>query len=91
MLRHVTTVGQGTALQPNYARVTETLCRNSVALRCIATEKACVHDRPSQVRTTRLGAHDRGILLRLGFLYRDSLLRVVKKKGPLGIAASHIA
>ena len=70
MLRHVfyvTIVGQGTMLQLGYARATETLCRNNVALHCVATEKAMRmrQTRPSahdKAGAPRLGAHDRGIL-----------------------------
>ena len=36
----VAIVGQGIASQPHYARATEMLCCDSVALRCVATEKA---------------------------------------------------
>ena len=66
---HVAIVGQGIASQPGYERATETLCRYSVALRCIATDKAMraqqarpgAHDK---VGPPRLSSHDRGILLR---------------------------
>ena len=60
---------QGTALQPSYVRAIETLCRDSVALRCITTKKVMlpqqtrpgVHDKAG---APRLGVHDKGILSR---------------------------
>ena len=44
--------------QPGYARTTETLCRDNMALRRVGTEKAM------RDRQTRRGAHDIGILSR---------------------------
>ena len=66
---HVAIVGQGIASQPGYERATETLCHDSVVLRCIATDKTMrtqqarpgAHDK---VGPPRLSAHDKGILLR---------------------------
>ena len=64
---YVATVGQGTPLQPGYARATETLFRDSVALCCAAIEKTMRtrQTRPSthnKAGAPRLGAHDKGIL-----------------------------
>ena len=72
-------MGQGTTSQLGYAHVTETLCRDSVALHCVMTEKAMWSNRPGWVRTTRLGAHDIGILSR-----QTSYNGIKKKSTPLG-------
>ena len=90
---HVATMGQGTVLQSGYARTVETLCRDSVALCCIATEKA-MHARQTRLGAhdkagaPRLGVHDKGIPSQQIFLCRDRLFTMVKKKkkkDPLGL------
>ena len=63
---YVAIVGQGTASQPSYVRVTETLCRDSAALRYIEKEKVMLvqQTRPgmhNKSGTPRLGAHNKGI------------------------------
>ena len=64
---YVATVGQGIALQPGYACTIEILCRNSVALRYVVTEKVmrARQTKPGaydKAGAPRLGADDRGIL-----------------------------
>ena len=95
---HVATMGQGTVLQSGYARTIETLCRDSVALCCIATEKA-MHARQTRLGAhdkagaPRLGVHDKGIPSQQIFLCRDRLFTMAKKKKkkrPPGIGASHL-
>ena len=94
---YVAIVGQGNGWQPGYARVTETLCRNNVALRFIAIEKA-MHERKTKpgvhdnTGALRLGAHDKGILSRHRFLYRDRLLTSKKKiiRDPLGLGGHNM-
>ena len=86
---YVVTMGQGTMSQPGCARVIETLCRDSVALCCVATKKAMrvrqtrsgTHNKAS---TPRLGGHDRGILSR----QTSYSCKKKKKKRPPGIRAS---
>ena len=73
---YVATVGQGTASQPGYARTTKALYRDIVAPRCVAIENAMrvqqtKFDAHNKASAPRLGVHDRDILSRQIFLYRD--------------------
>ena len=89
MVFYVVTVRQGTTSQPGYALATRTLCRDSVALRCVVTKKAM------SARQTRPGAHDKAGAPRLCAYDRDILLQQTsyngqkrkkkKKKDPLGL------
>ena len=80
---YVATVGQGTASQPGCVRTTDTLCRNSVALCCVATENA------TRARQTRPDAHDKTGHSRLSYfvvteisLSRQTSYNSKKKKTP---------
>ena len=71
--------------------MTETLYHDSVVLCCVATERA-IHSRQTRpgahdkLGAPRLGAHERGIMLRQT-LYSGKKKK--EKKGPPGIGVSH--
>ena len=89
---YVATVGQGISSQPGYTCAIETLCRDSVALHCVATEKV-MRERQTRLGahhkagTPRLGVHDRGILSRQRFLCISVATDFLQwlKKGPPGL------
>ena len=71
---YVATVGQGNASEPGCVRVTKTLCQDTMALCCVATEKVM------RVQQIRLGAHDNAGEPRLGAYDRGKIKNKNKNK-----------